>query len=236
MTKRKLFALLAASAIAAVVAPPALFLANVWRHDGAVPLAPPAVGADDAGQMNTRRGARVVPVPSDPAEAERQLSALVRQTAAAGGHISISGAHHSMGGHTIYPDGLVLDMLPFNRMSLDPERRILTVGAGARWSEIVPFLDERGFAVSVMQTNNDFSVGGSISVNCHGWQNDSQPICSTVESFRLLTPSGEIVRCSRTENQELFPSRSAATDFSASSCRSISAWWPTSITSRSRTS
>lgn len=204
MTKRKLFALLVGSATAAVVVPPALFLANVWWHDGATPLAAPAPGTDDAGHMNTRHSARVVPVPGDPAEAERQLSALVRQTAASGGHISISGAHHSMGGHTIYPDGLVLDMLPFNRMSLDAERRILTVGAGARWSEIVPYLDQRGFAVSVMQTNNDFSVGGSISVNCHGWQNDSQPICSTVESFRLLTPSGEIVRCSRSENQELF--------------------------------
>ncbi len=204
MNKAKLLLLLVCAAFAAVVAPPALFLANVWRHDGSAPLTAPAPGTDDAGHMNTRHSARVIPVSSDPAEAERQLSALVRQTAISGGHISISGAHHSMGGHTIYPDGVVLDMLPFNRMSLDAERRILTVGAGARWSEIVPYLDQRGFAVSVMQTNNDFSVGGSISVNCHGWQNDSQPICSTVESFRLLIPTGDIIRCSRTENQELF--------------------------------
>ena len=182
MNKAKLFLLLVCAAFAAVVAPPALFLANVWRHDGSAPLTAPAPGTDDAGHMNTRHSARVIPVSSDPAGAERQLSALVRQTAVSGGHISISGAHHSMGGHTIYPDGVVLDMLPFNRMSLDAERRILTVGAGARWSEIVPYLDQRGFAVSVMQTNNDFSVGGSISVNCHGWQNDSQPICSTIAS------------------------------------------------------
>jgi FAD/FMN-containing dehydrogenase len=55
-----------------------------------------------------------------------------------------------------------------------------------------------------MQSNNSFSVGGSISVNCHGWQAKRPPIASTVESFRILTAGGAIVRCSRSENPELF--------------------------------
>ena len=55
-----------------------------------------------------------------------------------------------------------------------------------------------------MQSNNDFSVGGSISVNCHGWQPDHGPIASCVESFRLMKADGSIVRCSRSENAELF--------------------------------
>ena len=55
-----------------------------------------------------------------------------------------------------------------------------------------------------MQSNNAFSVGGSLSVNCHGWQFDRPPIASTVESFRLMQADGTIVRCSRKENQELF--------------------------------
>jgi len=58
--------------------------------------------------------------------------------------------------------------------------------------------------VGVMQSNNSFSVGGSISVNSHGWQYDRPPIASTVESFRLMQADGTIVRCSRTENSELF--------------------------------
>ncbi len=55
-----------------------------------------------------------------------------------------------------------------------------------------------------MQSNNDFSVGGSLSVNCHGWQHNSPPIASTVESLRLMKADGSIVRCSRRENPELF--------------------------------
>ena len=55
-----------------------------------------------------------------------------------------------------------------------------------------------------MQSDNSFTVGGSLSVNCHGWQYSRPPIASTVESFRLMKADGDIVRCSRTENQELF--------------------------------
>ena len=47
-------------------------------------------------------------------------------------------------------------------------------------------------------------MGGSISANCHGWQFGQPPISSSVESIRLLKADGSIVRCSRTENQELF--------------------------------
>jgi FAD/FMN-containing dehydrogenase len=109
-----------------------------------------------------------------------------------------------MGGHTIYPDGIVLDMLPFNRLEMRGPERILRAGSGARWSAIIPYLNARGLSVAVMQSNNDFTVGGSISVNCHGWQHDRPPIASTVESFRLMQADGRIVRCSRQENAELF--------------------------------
>ena len=62
----------------------------------------------------------------------------------------------------------------------------------------------RGRSVAVMQSNNSFTVGGSLSVNCHGWQYGRAPIASTVESFRLMKADGSIVRCSREENAELF--------------------------------
>jgi FAD/FMN-containing dehydrogenase len=55
-----------------------------------------------------------------------------------------------------------------------------------------------------MQSNHDFSVGGSISVNCHGWQVGRPPICDSVRAIRLVRASGQAVRCSRTENPELF--------------------------------
>src|SRR5207247_2233540 len=111
---------------------------------------------------------------------------------------------NSMGGHTIRPGGIVIDMLPFRKMELDEENGMLHVQAGARWKDILPYLDQRGRSVAVMQSDNTFSVGGSLSVNCHGWQFGRPPISSTVENFRLMKADGSIVRCSRAENQELF--------------------------------
>jgi FAD/FMN-containing dehydrogenase len=55
-----------------------------------------------------------------------------------------------------------------------------------------------------MQSDNSFTVGGSLSVNCHGWQYGHPPIASTVASFHLMKADGTLVRCSRSENPELF--------------------------------
>jgi FAD/FMN-containing dehydrogenase len=89
-------------------------------------------------------------------------------------------------------------------MDLDAAKQVLTVGAGARWSEVLPYLDARGFSPLVMQAYNDFSIGGSLSVNCHGWQVQRPPIASTVEALRVMKADGAVVRCTRSENAELF--------------------------------
>jgi FAD/FMN-containing dehydrogenase len=164
---------------------------------------PPGM-TDDASRRNPTAVAEIWPVPADPQEAERQLAGLLARARSDGLKVSIAGARHSMGGHTIYPGGIVINMLPFRALSLDEERALLHAGAGARWDEIIPYLDARGKSVAVMQSNDSFSVGGSISVNCHGWQHNHAPIASTVESFRLVQADGTMVRCSREENREIF--------------------------------
>jgi FAD/FMN-containing dehydrogenase len=191
--------------IAAIVfGRPSYLWLNAWLHDRPAVESLPEGFVDDASRLNRTRVAEVFSIPAEPSAAEAQLRELLLRARREHLHVAIGGARHSMGGHTIYPDGIVLDMLPFDRMEVDEGGRILHVGAGATWAGIIPYLDARGLSVAVMQSNNDFSVGGSISVNCHGWQNDQPPIASTVESFRLMLADGTIVRCSRTENVELF--------------------------------
>jgi len=177
---------------------------SAWMHDKPVvePILPGHT--DDASRLNRTRVAEVWTIPADASLAEDQLRHLLDKARTNKLRVAIAGARHSMGGHTIYPDGIVLDMLPFHHMQLDAERQLLHVGAGARWSQIIPYLDARGFSVAIMQSNNDFSVGGSISVNCHGWQHNRPPIASTVQSLRLMRADGAIVRCARDENAELF--------------------------------
>jgi FAD/FMN-containing dehydrogenase len=160
--------------------------------------------ADDVSRLNQTHMDSLVQLSPHPDSAISQLRGLLRYARQKHLPVSIAGAKHSMGGHTIAPDGVRIDMLPFKKLSLDTTTGILTAGAGALWSEVIPYLNRYSRAVWVMQSDNAFSVGGSVSVNCHGWQHNTPPIASTVVSFRILTADGQLLQCSRQENQELF--------------------------------
>lgn len=92
--------------------------------------------------------AEIISVANGPAAAEEQLRNLRQRARREHLKVAISGARHTMGGHTIYPEGIVLNMLPFNRMELDVDRRPLHVGSGARWSEAIPYRRDGGRASS----------------------------------------------------------------------------------------
>ncbi|MDX5443628.1 MAG: FAD-binding protein, partial [Hymenobacteraceae bacterium] len=77
---------------------------------------------------------------------------------------------------------------------------------GALWKDAIEFLDKHGKSVAIMQAFSSFSIGGSLSVNGHGWQKNLPPISSSVVSFTLMNADGEIVNCSRSDNAELFKS------------------------------
>src|SRR6266850_7664293 len=188
----------------ALLFPPVFHLSRTAYRDRNVVEKLPAGYADDVSRLNKTQIAETWDIPSDPAKGEEQLHELLLRAQASHLHVSIAGARHSMGGQTIYPGGIAINMLPFKDMKLDEEKNLLHVQAGAKWADIIPYLDQHGRSIEVMQSDNAFTVGGSLSVNCHGWQFGRPPIASTVESFRLMNADGTIVRCSREENKELF--------------------------------
>jgi FAD/FMN-containing dehydrogenase len=160
--------------------------------------------ADDVSRLNATPIHQFWDILSDESTAQSALRELLKQAGGAGLHVSIAGARHSMGGQTIAPGGIRVNMLPLRAMKLDEKTDLLHVDAGALWADVIPYLDRHGRSVEVMQSDNSFTVGGSMSVNCHGWQYGRPPIASTVESFHLMKADGTVVRCSRTENKQLF--------------------------------
>ena len=159
---------------------------------------------DDASQLNLTKVHKIVEVEREPKAIQQQLKQLLQYAKKHHLKVSISGAKHSMGGHTIYPDGISINMLPYDHMSFDQNTNILTIGSGASWSKALQYLDGFGKSIGVMQSFSNFSIGGSISVNGHGWQTGAAPVSSQMISFTLMKADGEIVNCSRTENIELF--------------------------------
>jgi FAD/FMN-containing dehydrogenase len=159
---------------------------------------------NDASQLNLTKIDTIIHVPNNKTDIENQLKEILKYAKHNNLKISIAGARHTMGGHTIYPNGIVLNMLPYKQMEFDTTNNILTIGSGALWEDALKYLDKYGKSIAIMQAFSSFSIGGSLSVNGHGWQKDLPPISASVISFKLLTHDGKILNCSRQENKELF--------------------------------
>lgn len=140
------------------------------------------------------------------ATSEAELQSLVKESINNNEKISVAGMQHSQGGQTYYPNSVVIDMKNYNRiLDYNPHEKMITVQSGTTWEDIQQKINPDHLAIRVMQSQNIFTVGGSISVNAHGRDIRYGSLIDTVESFRLLTPQGDIINVSRTENSNLFP-------------------------------
>ena len=136
------------------------------------------------------------------------LRAELKAAAAEGRPVALGAARHSMGGQALMRDGvaMTLDVAPGAEPWIEADRSAQTyrVAAGARWRQVIGALDPVGFSPVVMQSNHDFGVAATFSVNAHGWPVPYGPFGSTVRSIRLMLASGDVVTCGPAENAELF--------------------------------
>ena len=207
---------------------------------GAAALAPAALAAprrkqagplvlNDASRLNPTPVARNVMLRGEDDALIEQLRALLKDAAAEGRPVCIGGARHSMGGQSLMRDGFAASL--GGRVEPDTARRIVRVSGGARWRDVIAALDPLGFSPAVTQSNHDFSVGGTLCVNAHGWAG----------AVRAVRRDGEALPADAGGRQRLSPararrtricsrSRSAATGCSGS-CSMPNSRWPTTCCS-----
>jgi FAD/FMN-containing dehydrogenase len=135
--------------------------------------------------------------------AVERIRSAIAEARAAGRPFIASTARHSMGGQSLARNGTVVT-LDQDWLEADQARKVYRVAAGARWSVIIKKLDALGFSPAVMQSNNDFGVASTFSVNAHGWPVPFSGCGSTVRAVAMVLADGTAVTCSRTENSELF--------------------------------
>ena len=140
------------------------------------------------------------------------ISRAVTVAAEAGHAVSICGARHAMGAQQFGTGAVLLDTARFDRvLAFDSTRGLIEVEAGIRWPALHDWLRDAQSAATPAwtfrqkQTGADaLSIGGCLSANVHGRGLDLRPFVSEVESFTLVDAAGELRRCSRTENTDLF--------------------------------
>jgi FAD/FMN-containing dehydrogenase len=158
-------------------------------------------------QLNPTRVDSVVPVASVGAVQE-----AVRVATSRGKAVSIFGGRHAMGAQQFATDGVALDTRPLSAIGdLDSQRGHIVVGAGVQWPELISHLvasqagESRPWGIAQKQTGADrLSIGGALAANVHGRGLARPPFIADVESFTLVDAGGELRRCNRTENAELF--------------------------------
>jgi FAD/FMN-containing dehydrogenase len=136
-----------------------------------------------------------------PISVEEVCDTLRRTT----GSVSVGGGHFSMGGQTASPGSIHIDMRSLaGVICFNPMAQTVRVFAGTRWCDLQRFLDPHGMSVKIMQTYANFTVGGSLSVNCHGRYVGLGPVIMSVREISLVLASGELRTASPTVNSDLF--------------------------------
>ena len=140
------------------------------------------------------------------------LQETVHRASSDGRALSIAAGRHAMGGQQFGSDTVLVDLDRLSRIrELDPERGEIEVDAGIQWPKLVNYLvkEQRGatrqWGIIQKQTGADrLSIGGALAANAHGRGLRYRPMVGDVEAFTLVDARGELHRCSRSENPELF--------------------------------
>ncbi|WP_141894056.1 D-arabinono-1,4-lactone oxidase [Microbacterium kyungheense] len=141
-------------------------------------------------------------------EFPRTVEAVQRAVVAAsvrGLPIKAVGAGHSFTGIAVAP-GVLLELRDLSGLvSVDAERKRVTVLAGTRLHQIPALLAPYGLAMENLGDIDRQSVAGAISTGTHGTGARFGGIATQVVGATLVTASGELLRIDESENAELLP-------------------------------
>ncbi|KAL2131169.1 hypothetical protein VTI74DRAFT_5456 [Chaetomium olivicolor] len=113
------------------------------------------------------------------------------------------------GGHTAFENGsstrgITVTLSSLTGITVSPDRRTVSVGAGNRWINVSSALDPLNLAVVAGRSStvgvSGLTLGGGISYfsGRYGWA------CDNVRSFEVVLASGRVVNASPRENRDLY--------------------------------
>ena len=140
------------------------------------------------------------------------LQGAIRDAKIRGQAVSVSGGRHAMGGQQFGTNALLIDMRAMNKvLNFDRKKGVVEVQAGIEWPELMDYLikaqegESKTWGIIQKQTGADrLTIGGSLSANVHGRGLKMKPMIDNVESFVLVDADGDLKKCSRSDNSELF--------------------------------
>ncbi len=120
--------------------------------------------------------------------------------------VVLRGSGRSYGDAALKGEAIVLDLTRFCRiLAWDPQTGIVTAEAGLTLGDLWQYVVGDGWWPPVVSGTMHPTLGGAAGANIHGKNNYRMgPIGEHILAFDLLTPAGDILRCSRDENADVF--------------------------------
>jgi len=140
-----------------------------------------------------------------PGDAEEVAQAIAFARANPAVPLGVRSGGHGISGRSTNDGGIVIDLGRLDAMEvLDASRRLVRIGAGARWKDVAAFLAPHGWALS----SGDYGgvgVGGLATAGGIGWLVREHGLTiDHVRAVELVLADGRIVRADATRNPELF--------------------------------
>lgn len=122
-----------------------------------------------------------------------ELTHLVQTAAEQGQKIRVVGSGHSFT-PVVHTNGLLVSLDKWQGVEqVDHEKRLVTVRAGTKLSQLGRLLAELGFAQENMGDIDVQSIAGAISTGTHGTGVNLPTIAAQVAGLKMLTGRGELV-------------------------------------------
>lgn len=117
--------------------------------------------------------------------------------------LSVRGGGHSVAGHGVGTDSLLVDLSPLRGVSVDAAARRVRIAGGSVWNDVDPATQAHGLAVPG-GTFGDTGVGGLTLGGGIGWLIGTAGLtCDNLVRAELVTPAGDMVVAGEDGDPEL---------------------------------
>jgi xylitol oxidase len=91
-----------------------------------------------------------------------------------------------------------------DQMTLDEEARTVTIGGGVKYTDLAPWLDDKGYALHNLASLPGITVAGACATATHGSGVQNGNLATAVTALEIVTANGNILSLSREKNSEQF--------------------------------